>query len=954
MRVLVKQVGLILMGLFMRIYMYFKAGWMFIGLFCLIISELICSLVWSQEPGFEGPVQTVSQVIIDIQDAPVTHTKYQDMAKNLMGIIPGEPFSIPRLQKAIQTLEKSNRFEHIFSDIIENDQGVSVYFRLTPFPLIKEIRIRGSFPLFESDILHMMTMAPGQIFKKNELREQEKGIIAFLNREGYPLPGVHISAERDPADGHMILQVDMNKGHDLTVNKVTFTGNQSISSFWLELKMNSDPTAWDIAFPKRWVEPELKKDIRILTDYYRKQGFVDCAIQYRTSISKNNRVSIFNEIEEGPFYDIRFKGNKSISASKLLKDMVLFNNGNRNDAGLKRTVSSIREQYQKNGFFQASINMTDRLLAEKSKKIREITFFVTEGPRFEISAVEITGNRAIETKAIQNQMLTEKSGVFRKRYFNPQELNEDINAIKLLYRRKGFIHVLITPTWKKSRDEKSAVVHLNITEKIQTIVSSVRFSGLTAISEKEAYQVIRLKRGTPFREYMIKTDQNALSSFISEKGYPFAVVTGRYELSKDQKKVSLIYHITQGNQVLMGQMYFTGNFKTKEKTLIAHMTQKPGEPFSLAKLLESQKNLRDMNIFNSVEFKPAGLEDKSENITLLVEVEERKPYYVEFGIGYETSKGSFMDSKIGDRNLLGKNQEAWLGVGYSEIGYRLESGLINPSLWGTDIAMNSTLFGEETKEFNQDFGTTVLGGNVGLSKNVFKNVTAGLSFRFERRDQFDNELTDVSPERINYKQFKPRTLFVVTPSFIHDTRDSFIQPKEGIFSNISMDISKGIDRSLDDFIRCQANLSYFTTPVNRLTFAWIGRMGYLEPLGSGNDVPQDQLFFLGGGADVRGFEENLLSYDALRNPLGGQTVLSTSVELRIDLGYHFELPLFFDTGKVSRIPSSEAEGKFRSSVGTGLRYITPIGPIGLLYGKNLDPEKGEPSARFHFSIGYTF
>jgi len=952
------------MKIFTQTYDFVKTKRIFRGFFTRIILVLLCFPGWASEQELGGTemdgqtdqsYQMISQVIIDIENAPVTHTSYKDLAEAVIGIHSGEPFSVDRVQRAIDDLKISNRFSHIYSDISESDKHVTLYFRLTPFPLIKEVHIHGAFPFFKTDILHVMTVAVGQPFKSEGLTDQETGIKAYLKKEGFPSAKVHISPEKDPDDGNIILHVYVEKGPELTVEKVIYKGNRNVSSFWLDTKIKSDPTILDILFSKRFIESKLKKDIQSLTQYYRKKGFADCQIQYQTQISESHRVTIIFTVEEGPLYEIRFEGNDTLSARKLKKDIPLFELGNRNNIGLRRTESKIRERYRAIGFLKPRVQTEDQLLTKKGQNVREVTFVINEGPpRTEIISVVISGNHAIKTEAIQKQMLTEKSGTFRKHYFNPAVLADDIDAIRGLYRKDGFLDIDIRSSLDRSEDGRNVSVQLDIDENVRTLVSDIRLSGLNKIPEKEIYQVIQLKPGAPFRDYMVQSDQNAISAFISEKGYPYVTVTGTYQLSDDQRNAILHYDIVQGQQVYMGKIYFTGNFLTKEKTMRKQITQLPGDPFSLEKLLVSQKNLRDMNVFNSVAFDPIGLKEKREDITLLVGVEERKPYYVEFGVGYETQKGGYIHSKIADRNLLGKNQEAWLSGEYSQIGHRLESGLVNPRFWGTGIAMKSTLFWEKTKKFNQDFGISIIGANVGFGKKLFDHVTTGIIFQFERRTQFDNQITGALDDTADTSQTEPRTVFSATPSIIYDARDSFIQPRKGFLSNMSIDISKGVDRTLDDFIRGQATLSYFMTPIDRLTIAWIGRVGYLEPYGSDNAVPQDQLFFLGGGADVRGFDENLLARDAFGNPLGGQTAVSSSIELRIDLGNHFELPLFFDTGKVSKIPNGEADSPFRSSIGTGLRYITPIGPIGLLYGKNLDPQTGEPSGRWHFSIGYTF
>lgn len=114
-------------------------------------------------------------------------------------------------------------------------------------------------------------------------------------------------------------------------------------------------------------------------------------------------------------------------------------------------------------------------------------------------------------------------------------------------------------------------------------------------------------------------------------------------------------------------------------------------------------------------------------------------------------------------------------------------------------------------------------------------------------------------------------------------------------------------------------------------------------------------FFSGGISDVRGYAENELVVDDQGSPVGGRTQISGSVEARIDLGKNFELPLFIDAGAVRDTGQPDLPEKFEFTIGTGLRYMTPVGPVGILYGYKLNPEDGQKgSGRFHFSVGYTF
>jgi outer membrane protein insertion porin family len=184
--------------------------------------------------------------------------------------------------------------------------------------------------------------------------------------------------------------------------------------------------------------------------------------------------------------------------------------------------------------------------------------------------------------------------------------------------------------------------------------------------------------------------------------------------------------------------------------------------------------------------------------------------------------------------------------------------------------------------------------------------------------------------------------------------DSHIRPKKGVFSSLLLDFSKGINNSLDDFFRYRFEVRKYYTPVEKLTFALRGRVGDITPFGDDRLVAPDQLFFLGGTSTVRGFDENLLRFDSAGKGVGGLTAILGNIETRIDLGPNFEFSFFYDIGSVRNAIVDEGSDEFRSSIGVGLHYITPIGPMGAYYGHKLNRKDNESAGRFHLTIGFRF
>jgi len=224
--------------------------------------------------------------------------------------------------------------------------------------------------------------------------------------------------------------------------------------------------------------------------------------------------------------------------------------------------------------------------------------------------------------------------------------------------------------------------------------------------------------------------------------------------------------------------------------------------------------------------------------------------------------------------------------------------------------------------------------------------------RFESREQY---LRGVSASTVLTEpgDLDPRAIFVVTPSVLYDSRDSFIRPVKGLYASAAVEISNGLDNALDDFLKYRFELRGYHALSSRVTLAGRVWVGYLDPYG-GADPALDQLFFLGGTNTVRGFKENMLRFDAAGDSVGGRVAIAGGLEARIALGKNIELTPFVDTGSVQQSLIDAGSDAYRWSTGLGLQYITPIGPIGLFYGHKLDRRSGESAGQWHLSVGYTF
>jgi outer membrane protein insertion porin family len=427
---------------------------------------------------------------------------------------------------------------------------------------------------------------------------------------------------------------------------------------------------------------------------------------------------------------------------------------------------------------------------------------------------------------------------------------------------------------------------------------------------------------------------------------------GSATIGKDKTEADITYEVDEGPFVEMGQMAYTGNFITQNRVINNEFELDPGEPFSLKKFLRSQRNIRDIEAFDSVQFNSFGLKEKADMVNLLLELEEKKPYYIQSGGGYDTERGFYANASAGDQNLFGLNKNIWAGGEISQIGYRGDLGISEPRFLGTRIKSTVNMFTETREEFNTNFGTRERGVSLSFNRRFLEKFNADLSFVYSYRKDYPRESISVFVNEEN--RFEPREILTISPSIVYNAIDSYIRPRKGLFSSLLMDISKGINNSLDDFFRYRFEVRKYYSPIENLSFALRGRVGDITPFDESSTIPEDQLFFLGGTSTVRGFDENLLRFDEFGKGIGGLTTILGNIETRIDLGSDFEFSLFYDIGSVRNALVDQGSDGFRSSVGVGLHYFTPIGPIGVYYGHKLDRESGESEGRFHFTIGFRF
>ena len=925
---------------------------------CLVLIMVVPAAAFALQPEVPAALEAwpadgvvVSNVDVRVRDRYPHDFDWKGLTRVLIGFQAGDRITRQQLDEARDRIAPFGR-EQITVD--HTAAGLDLHFAIAPYRQIKTISICNNYPLFEREVRNVMTVAPGDYFHEQTVEAQKALIAERYRAEGYIDPRVKLETQQDPDDGNYRLDVVIEKGPYYKIGRIRVFGNKALPDPLLLPQLKIWRQSAFFLGTGRFREEDLKQDIKSLTAFYRSDGFADVQITAKVERDQGQaRVNIILNITEGPRYILSFQGNHAFPASALQSEAVFKEIGNQGNIGVRRTVQNIRRRYLNSGYADVKVHWEETEPNGEKNGRRHILVKIDEGGRYHVVKVNIQGHDAYDSGTIYDQMLTRPAEGFGNGNYVASVLQEDLTAIGALYLQKGFLDPKIRDDVAIDPKTKAVRIDLKITEGVQTLVKSVVISGTTPLPAKELTSDLQLKKSEPYRPFLIESDRNAISFKIAHLGYPYVQVTSKVTISGDRKGAAIVYHVDSGPLVKVGRIFFSGNFRTRTSVLEREFSFHRGAPFSLSRVLEGQRNLRKLDLFDSVQVRTIGLKEKAKTVPLLVETTEKAFDYFELGGGYQTNKGAYLRSKIGDRNVLGLNKEIHTSGEISEVGYRWDAGIGDPRFLGSDISADFSIYLQREELFNQDFGTDSRGGRISFSRRWTPRITSDLSWRYEQRVQYlraDADDTETDPATL-----EDRRIIMLTPSIGYDSRDSFIRPRSGMLAGLSMDISRGLGNTLDNFTRYRLDLRKYQALLPRLTMAGRFRLGYMYEYGVDGQIPEDQLFFLGGATDVRGYGENLLRYDDQGDPVGGRLAINASLEARIDLSHNLEVSLFVDSGAVKDAPAGAGgDDAFHYAAGLGLSYLTPIGPLSLLYGHKLDRREGESSGEVYFSIGYTF
>ena len=675
-------------------------------------------------------------------------------------------------------------------------------------------------------------------------------------------------------------------------------------------------------------------------------GFFD-DVQVRTEEFEGGVRVIFAVVERPLLREVGFEGNSELTNDELREKAAIRVGVLYNPVEVQKAEEAIRQKYEDEGYF--GVQITPRTERTPEGDLR-VVFRIEEGPKLYIDRIVIEGNKALTTGQIKDAMSTKERiyWIFPFSTVQRKVFDDDVDRILQAYADHGYIQARVESTEiVPDLTRKKVTLRVRVVEGPQFRTGTITITGNELLSNEEVRKLVRLQEGEVFNRGALRNSVRVLVDRYSELGRARAEVDPRTSNDLANLKVDVTIPIVEGGPVYVERINITGNTKSSEKVLRRELRVAEGELFTFQKLVRSRQRLFNLGFFDEVNVN-TDQGSTPDKIVVNIDVKERATGVFSIGAGYSSLDSLFATLDISQRNLFGRGQEVFLRF---RIGSQSRLGLVGftePYLFDIPLRAGFDIYDRE-REYD-DFTEERLGGDIRASYPLAEYLTLSGLYRLENVD-----ITDVSPTASEDLRSQEGTSLnsVIETSLVRDSRDNIFEPSQGSRNSLEF-MFAGLGGDTQFYKVIVESAWFIPLPVYNLVWAVRGLYGMAEGWG-GQEVPIFERFFLGGATTLRGQRtRSVAPKDRQGEVIGGDKELLFNTELLIPIIARFRLALFFDAGNAYGFGTDFDPTDLRYSAGVGVRFFSPLGPMRLDLGYNLDKQPGEKQFQVNFTVGAPF
>jgi outer membrane protein insertion porin family len=926
--------------------------------------------VRAQEPALDG--QPVAEVHV-----------LDDTGHNVPEKIPvlslkaGEPFSFEAERESLRRLYAMGDFAEIRTTASRGPFGLDIDFIVRRNYYNNVVRVEGLRPPpTESVALAALRLTLGDPFRQSALQEALGRLKGVLQDNGFYQPKITWSLEPHTDTRQMDVTVVVDPGARAHIGEITVQNKTPYKNARLLRQSKLSPKA-------PLTLESLSRASQRLKDFLVDQGYLGAGvvISRQDYDSESGRVPLTLSVTAGPRIRVETSGAR-VSKTRLRKLLPIYAEGAVDEDLLQEGRRNLRNYFQSEGYFNATVDVSSRQDAPKDERF--ITYEISRGDRYRLAGVAFEGNKYFGSALLQSRLKLQPASFASNGRFSQQIMRDDAASLRALYLSNGFRDAQVSTDVDDHYRGKhnNLFVTFHVVEGPQTRIASLKIEGNHAISTAALLSVTGSTAGQPYSDSGVSSDRNNILAVYFDEGFPDASMDAEVSPAAGNE-VSLVYRVKEGRQVEVSKLLLTGYQFTRRAIIARQVTIQPGGPLREGEVSSTQRQLYNLGVFNRVQVAPQNPDGTDPQKTVVVDVQEGDRYTIGYGFGFEmqdigTSCGSTCNPnaakleasprgifEIARNNMFGRAQTLSLTTRASTLEYRasLNYGAAN-FLNNRNFTAQLTGYADKMQDVNT-FTSTSLEGGAQIAEHLSPSSSLLYQY-FYRRVEASNVVSTINLEDVPLIS-QPTLVSGFDITYARDHRDNPADATRGTFNTADFsDAIEAIGSSASYLRGFFQNSSYYSFG-RAFVFARSVRFGVEAPIGNTTSalecascvaIPLPEHFYAGGGTSLRGFG---LDQAGPRDPttgfpIGGLALLIFNQELRFPMrlpfvGNRLGGTIFYDGGNVyDNINDITLAWKSKSlsdlnywsnTVGFGVRYPTPVGPVRLDFGLLLNPAEYE-------------
>ena len=671
-------------------------------------------------------------------------------------------------------------------------------------------------------------------------------------------------------------------------------------------------------------------------------------------------------VEERPsISEVEWVGLKEFDKDVLVKALkeVGISEGRPFDKALAdKAEQELKRQYITRSLYGAEVVTT---VTPVDRNRVKLTFTVSEGGPSKIKEIRITGNQNFSEGTLKDQFNLDVGGWLswytKSDRYSRTKLNADLEALRSYYLSRGFLEFRIDSTQVAiSPDKQDISIAINVTEGERFVVSGVKLEGNYLGKEDEFKALVKIGLGQPYNAETVAETSKAFADYFGKFGFAFARVDARPEIDRLTNRVNFVLIAEPSRRAYVRRINVAGNNRTRDEVIRREFRQLESAWYDGDKIKLSRDRVDRLGFFTEVNIDTQEVPATTDQVDLTVNVVEKPTGSISLGAGFSSTEKVALSFGVRQENAFGSGHYLATEINTSKYNRTIVISTTDPYFTPEGISRTIDVFHRTTRPYLGDLNAYSLvssgaGARFGVPFSEIDTVYFGVNLE-QTSIRPGNNLPNAYVEYMQQFGYTSTSL-PFTVGWARDGRDSALVPTQGILQRFNSDLSASGDAR---YVRTNYQIQQYTPLTKKYTLALNADLGWGQGL-SNRPYPLFKNYFVGGLGSVRGFQQSTLGPSDSTNSLylGGPKKIVLNAELMAPFpgaGNDRTLRLFAftDVGRAFGENEKIKLGELRSSIGVGLSWISPMGPLRFSYALPMRRQVADKIQRLQFQIGTSF